>query len=569
MSSNNIDSPEFVAFDVAALLETVAPELAELIQHGVPAGGDASAIAHRIICTLRDSYSLTPEQIKKVFAVHPQAWAKQYPTPKALHDAVYESYYKMPDWVTELNAKYFVTTIGGRVFVCWEDYDHELKRPCLRRLRSAEFEELHRNRRVVVGRNKKTGLDMTRKIGAAWLDHPQRRQFMNGVALAPEGGLPPDVFNLWRGFKYQPARGDWSLLRDHIRDNICNGNAEHFNYVLGWMATVAQRAGKAAGTVLVLRGEKGTGKGVFASAFVELFGQHGLPVSNAKHFTGHFNEHLRTVLVLFADEAFFAGDKTAEGVLKALTTEAYRMTEAKGVDAEQVANRLSIIMAGNHSWVVPATHDERRFAVFEVANSRRQDEAYFENITRQLQAGGYAAMLYDLLRYDLTGFRIRAIPQTPALVEQKVETADSTETWISNALHFGEFYPYGNTGMTHHLSERPLRVSRADLYANYQAFCQRTSNRYPDKAPVFGRKLRRMLGDALSTMRGTSGQRDYVLAPLGELRAAYARYQNTTVEALFAEADAVDAVGTVDDPGGLNTEAVSEPVGENDDGLPF
>jgi hypothetical protein len=347
--------------------------------------------------------------------------------------------------------------------------------------------------------------------------------------------LPADVLNLWRGFKYASAPGDWSLLKAHIRDNICNGNAGHFNYVLGWLASVAQRLGQRAGTVLVLRGAKGTGKGVFASAFAELFGEHGLQVSNTKHFTGHFNEHLRTALVLFADEAFFAGDKTAEGVLKALVTESYRMNEAKGIDAEQVANRLSILIAGNHDWVVPATRDERRFAVFDVGEARRQNEAYFEAITVQLQAGGYAAMLHDLLHYDLSAFHIRAVPQTPALVDQKMQTADSAETWLHAALFFGMFDRFDRDSTPLQLVPGPLHVGRAELYANYLAFCRHTGNRWPDKPHVIGRKLRVMLGDALNSRQRSGGSREYCLAPLTELRAAFARYQGTTPAVLFRD----------------------------------
>ena len=83
-------------------------------------------------------------------------------------------------------------------------------------------------------------------------------------------------------------------------------------------------------------------------------GKHGIQVFNPKHVVGNFNGHLRDVLLLFADEAFFAGDRAADGVLKGLITEPSLMIERKGVDAVRAPNLLRVIMATNSDWAVPA-----------------------------------------------------------------------------------------------------------------------------------------------------------------------------------------------------------------------
>ena len=70
-----------------------------------------------------------------------------------------------------------------------------------------------------------------------------------------------------------------------------------------------------------LRGRQGTGKGIFCTQFGRLFGQHFVHVERSSHLTGHFNSHLKDKLIVYADEAFWAGDKKAEGVLKAMITE--------------------------------------------------------------------------------------------------------------------------------------------------------------------------------------------------------------------------------------------------------
>jgi len=53
---------------------------------------------------------------------------------------------------------------------------------------------------------------------------------------------------------------------------------------------------------------------------------------------------------------------------------------------------------------VPASSDERRYAVFNVNGNRAQDRDYFGPLAEQMANGGLAAMLHDLLEMDLDGF---------------------------------------------------------------------------------------------------------------------------------------------------------------------
>jgi hypothetical protein len=126
-----------------------------------------------------------------------------------------------------------------------------------------------------------------------------------------------------------------------------------------------------------------------------IFGEHGLQIFDPAHLTGKHNQHLQNKLFLFADEAFWAGDRTAERTLKGVVTEKRMMIEPKGVNAFPWPNRLSIYMAANADWVVPASHDERRYAVGNVNERWKQNEDYFIPLFAEIKAGGAAAMLYD------------------------------------------------------------------------------------------------------------------------------------------------------------------------------
>ena len=65
--------------------------------------------------------------------------------------------------------------------------------------------------------------------------------------------------------------------------------------------------------LLAIRGKQGVGKGIFVNVFASLFGPHTMHVTQSSHLVGNFNAHLKDKLLVFADEAFWAGDKRAEG----------------------------------------------------------------------------------------------------------------------------------------------------------------------------------------------------------------------------------------------------------------
>ena len=59
-------------------------------------------------------------------------------------------------------------------------------------------------------------------------------------------------------------------------------------------------------------------------------------ISSVDHLAGRFNAHLRDACLLFADEAYWPGDRSDEGTLKRLITEPTLFIEAKGRDGVTV-----------------------------------------------------------------------------------------------------------------------------------------------------------------------------------------------------------------------------------------
>ena len=277
-----------------------------------------------------------------------------------------------PNEIAELNARHFlIRNIGGKCLV-GEMVPNSFGSGEMLSLQSVEaFKTWYANRTIVVrGRD---GNKNRKPLGTAWLEHPRRRQY-EGVELVPNAPkeLPNGNSNLWRGFGVEARQGEWPLMLHHICHVLADGEQGAAEYILRWMAWTVQHPDELAEAALVLRGGKGSGKGVFGNALAKCFGEHSMHIFQQSHLTGKFNGHLRSCLFLFADEAFWAGDKKGESVLKGLITEKSLVIEHKGIDPIQWPNRLHVVMAANAEWVVPASYDERRFAVFDVSNRYAQ-----------------------------------------------------------------------------------------------------------------------------------------------------------------------------------------------------
>ncbi|ARJ66457.1 hypothetical protein WV31_12655 [Magnetospirillum sp. ME-1] len=337
-----------------------------------------------------------------------------------------------PD-LSRINRDHFYALDGRTGFVFKEERDPLTERLVLQHISPGAFREAFGNRWLIVQGSTKP---RQAPLGDAWLKWPGRRQY-DRVIFAPGKNLPVSTYNLWQGMAVEPAPGNCTKFLALLHDVICGGDQGLYEYLIGWIARAVQRPWDPGEVAVVLRGEKGTGKTFFADHVGELFGEHYVQLASSHHLVGNFNAHLESAILVFADEAFWAGDKQGEGVLKTLITGRSIRVERKGIDSKQVANHVHLIMASNSDWVVPASADERRYLVLDVSDAHRQDHAYFAQIEAEWQAGGREALLDLLTKYDLLGFNVRSVPATEALASQKLLSLPPIDRWYLDALREG------------------------------------------------------------------------------------------------------------------------------------
>ncbi|MCV0098069.1 bifunctional DNA primase/polymerase [Pseudomonas aeruginosa] len=414
----------------------------------------------------------------------------------------------------EMNAQHCVVMENGKFRVFTEEFDPVLGRHFYQRSSKEDFQNLYCNSFVEQMNDRPT----TR--AQFWLKHPHRRQY-KGVIFDPSGDHD-GWLNLWRGWAEKPKPGDWSLLDQLIREVLTDGDRRAYEYVMNWIAAMFQRPSEPAEVAVAFQGAKGTGKGTLGRVLQQLAGPHGLHISSPEHITGRFNSHLQNCICLFADEAFWAGDKAGEAKLKALVTEPTVAYEGKGRDAVMGKNLIHIVMASNSDWVVPAGLDgERRFAVFKVNESRKDDHAFFRALNRQLDEGGRAAFLHDMLARDIDGWHPRNdIPQNSALAEQKLRGMEPEFAWWHSLLYDGELPGYDED---RDWKGGEVELDKSDLYDSYLSFA-RTRTRHPRPFPGLAKVLLSRVGVTTRQIRSGArkDRRVYVVPDLGQARARFA-----------------------------------------------
>lgn len=349
-------------------------------------------------------------------------------------------------WFEKLNDRFALVMAGGSHHILWEMKDAKGKYR-LEHLNEASFHRMLSYRTVQIGKK----WEPETKV---WMNDKDARRY-DGLVFAPEREVDPRFFNMWRGFavegmkpgevateRAQSALNEW--LR-HGLENVCNGDAELYKYMLSYFAHMIQRPWEKPLVSLVFKGEKGVGKNAILMFINMLLGHHSLTTAKKRYLTGNFNGHFEACLAFTLDEAMWGGDKEAEGALKDLITGYEHFIEHKGKEGYTVENLTRVFIIGNELWLVPASHDERRYAVFTVNNNKKQQNAYFEEMKNGMLDGGLRLLLDYLKNYKIE-INVNIAPKTVGLIDQKVASLDPLGQWWLDCLMNGELMGAVMTG---------------------------------------------------------------------------------------------------------------------------
>ncbi len=453
----------------------------------------------------------------------------------------------------DIGPKFVIKSYGNKARVGWFDHNGELVTFSFEEFRNAYIEK-----RVEVGTTR-DGEPKYIPLAKHWLEHPLTRRYdrVEFRPGRPQEDMPEDVLNLWRGWP-EPLQPGWSEMRlgangpepsrstvldggawptgcerflEHIHENMCDGDDEVTHFLLGWMADGLCNPGPCE-TAVVMSGPQGSGKGFWAKRYMEFFGPHSVTLNNPRQLVGNFNKHLLNKSVVFADEAFFAGNRQHAGSLKTLTSDEQIFIEPKGVDGFMAPKMFRIIMASNDPQVILAERDDRRNLALDVdAGEHNADKEYFGRIADEWRAGGR----WNLFRW-LTGrhwhmavtegdFKSWVRPVTKGLNRQKDLALPPAQMVLQNMLTLGEppcdFVADARAGTV---------FVATQLLADARRLDERDQTRLGQALHVVAgqgaRNTRQYLGAGYQRRR----YRGYWLPPLALARQNWERYLGRSVE---------------------------------------
>lgn len=420
--------------------------------------------------------------------------------------------------IEELNQRYALVRIGGNAAIADFRPNGDIEF-----MSSTAFREIYSNQKF----GKKA-------LGTAWITHPKRRTFLDGVVFDPSRKAGPSFLNLFRGFALEPqANAPFDLIHDHVVQVLASGNNRHADYIFSWLADIVQNPAEKPGVALVLKGQKGVGKDTLAEIMKSILGRrHSAHVASTQRLTARFNAAFATALLIHVEEAIWGGQQDAKGVVQSLITCPSLPLERKNVDTVEVDSYSRLLFTTNESWAVPATADERRYAVFEASSCRRNDRSYFHALHQQIGNGGLAGFLAFLQDWEAPeGVDLRDPPRTRGLMEQKLAGLRSVERWWYEVLSDGELQApdtisaFDADEYSEDWLKSPLLVSREVLRDTYREWMRQM--RYhgdPKGAAEFGEVLRTLcpeLEDCRPTVNGRR-VRKYRIPPLHQCRESFA-----------------------------------------------
>lgn len=295
---------------------------------------------------------------------------------------------------------------------------------------------------------------------AFWYISRFARSYECGVACDPLGRLSRQFYNSWCGFpapliaasaELQNASDDelaemCAVFLQHVEVNITSGDRELAVYVLNWIAYMFQQPGLKPMTALVLIGDPGCGKGIFARMLMHIVGPIYSAEVASQDITNNWTASIMDKVLLFVDEAH-PGQREVTGLaqIKSLITETSMVRRQRYHDEVSVNTFQHLVIASNDNNAVHVQRGERRYVAlpcrYGVAARNTPEELLFRSqLVEQVEHDARArAAFYTLcMRRNLSNWQSTIAPATRTLWTLQYESMMPTERFVYAVLCSGD-----------------------------------------------------------------------------------------------------------------------------------
>lgn len=248
-------------------------------------------------------------------------------------------------------------------------------------------------------------------IATTWLKHPLAARFSEILFRPNEGLIVPGkhgraALNMWQGWtpgdSNGPAVQAFRTLTRFVFKGLPDADRD---FALKLMAYKAQRPDICSRMAIVMVGQQGTGKSLWAKCMRMAFSPYAQAVPS-EGLVDNFREWMEQTLIAVFDEIEPRHLDTGGDILKNLITAQTARMNTKFRTAREISIYTTFILTANRHEVGAFAADDRRMFVVECP---RKDEAlpaeFYIGLDNELENGtGGKDILAYLLNYDLKGW---------------------------------------------------------------------------------------------------------------------------------------------------------------------
>jgi len=196
--------------------------------------------------------------------------------------------------------------------------------------------------------------------------------------IGQSGNKNEYIINRWEGFSYPlktaPSYSDEILddvefVKKHIKNIICGGNEEDYNYLCKWIAHLLQRPDIKPGVAVFAHSEvQGTGKSIiFEQLIPNILGIDITRVfSNEEQIAEKFNAWLfESLYVVFSEQSFYGNTEN----IKSWITDPNQSRRDMGLESRQERSFARFVICTNKESAFKFEESERRMFVLSVSSS--------------------------------------------------------------------------------------------------------------------------------------------------------------------------------------------------------
>lgn len=265
---------------------------------------------------------------------------------------------------------------------------------------------------IGVGATQRSGPKIV-SVAATWLKHPHAQRFGEilfrpGEAATVQSDNRQPALNMWTGWQEEP--GDitpFLQLTEYLFQNL---PAADRDLPLKLMAYRAQNPAEKIPLALVLIGQQGCGKTLWAEVMRDAFAPYGCDVTS-KAFHSEFQGWLERSMVVLINEAENKDMIEGADILKALISDVQRPMNEKYRPARQVRTYFTVIITSNRRAVGSFGVDDRRMIVVDCPPklTTAEGQALYDTCGSRSGAwyhgGGPRKLMHYLLNLDLKGWK--------------------------------------------------------------------------------------------------------------------------------------------------------------------